>query len=395
MSQARTRRALVVNQYAFPREYGGITRNFDMFSRLAKWDFRIISSQRHHMTGELMSSVDRRFNLVPVPAYAGNGGKRVLGWGVFAVEAFVTGLGKHCDVVFASSPQLLAPVAGLALAKVRRKPFVMEVRDLWPESLVSGGSLKAGSALHKVLVAVERTLYREAAQIVVVTDGWADHFRSLGIDTGKITVVPNGADLDEFDVPETKQELRRRYGLERFTAVFSGSHSSYVGLDLILEAAHQLPDVDFLLIGSGARKQWAVDEVAARGLTNVRFHGQVDKTELVRLLKACDAGLHTVTAQAVFNKGMSPNKLYDYMASGLMVVSNARQPLAKVISDDEVGAVVDPDQLVEGIRRVRDADQATRERWHTRARQLMTDRFGLQASADLLEAALDRAVAEG
>lgn len=386
------RYALVVNQYAFPREYGGITRNFDMFARLRDWSFQIISSKRHHLTGEAMSSVDKRFTLVPIPAYSGNGAMRLLGWGVFAAEAFGVGLTKRFDVVFASSPQLLAPVAGLALATVCRKPFVLEVRDLWPESLVTGGSLKEGSALHKVLQFVEKTLYRRASQIITVTAGWEDHFRALGIDTGKLNVVPNGADLAEFDLPESKDELRREAGIDGFTAVFSGSHSNYVGLDLIVDAAEQLPDVNFLLIGSGARKAWAQEEVGRRGLANVRFHDQVPKDKMVRLLKACDVGLHTVSPQSVFDKGMSPNKLYDYLASGLMVVSNARQPLKAVITDDEVGAVVEPTELVEGIRRVRDADENTRRRWHERARELMTDRFSLDASAALLQRALDKAV---
>ena len=384
--------ALVINQYAFPREYGGITRNFDMFSRLKDWSFSIISSKRHHLTGEVMSSVDKRFSLVPIPAYSGNGPKRMIGWAVFAAEAFSVGLFKRFDVVFASSPQLLAPVAGLALAKVTRKPFVLEVRDLWPESLVTGGSLKEGSSVHKVLKFLEKTLYQNAAQIITVTAGWEDHFRSLGIDTSKLNVVPNGADLAEFDLPETKEELRAENGISGFTAVFSGSHSNYVGLDLIVDAAQQLPDVNFLLIGSGARKAWAQEEVEKRRLTNVRFHDQVPKDKMVRLLKACDAGLHTVSPQSVFDKGMSPNKLYDYLASGLMVVSNAKEPLKAVISDDEVGAVVEPTELVEGIKRVRDADQATRDRWHQRARELMTNRFSLQASADKLQEALDKAV---
>lgn len=385
-------RALVINQYAFPREYGGITRNFDMFNRLKKWSFGIISSKRHHYTGEVMTSVDPRFTLVPVPAYSGNGAMRVAGWAVFAAEAFAAGLTKKTDLVFASSPQLLAPVAGMLVAKVRRKPFVLEVRDLWPESLVSGGSLAEGSALHKILVAVEKTLYRNARQIITVTAGWEDHFASLGINPDKITVVPNGADLAEFDIAESKDELRAKHGIEGFTAVFSGNHSNYVGLDLIVEAAERLPDVNFLLIGSGSRKEWAQAEVASRGLTNLRFHDQVPKDQLVQLLSAADAGLHTVSPQSVFDKGMSPNKLYDYMASGLLVVSNAKEPLREVISDDEVGAVVDPTDLVEGIKRVRDADQATRERWLARSRELMSDRFSLEASARDLEAALDKAL---
>lgn len=392
------RRALVINQYAFPREYGGITRNFDMFSRLEKWGFGIISSSRHHYTGEQMTSVDERFTLVPVPAYEGNGKMRVVGWGVFAAEAFAAGLtgrlrGRgRTDLVFASSPQLLAAVSGMCLAKVLRKPFVMEVRDLWPESLVSGGALNEGSLVHRILVGVEKTLYASAHQIVVVTAGWEDHFRDLGINPDKLNVVANGADLAEFEVPETKEQLREQYGIEGFTAVFSGNHSTYVGLDLIVDAAQQLPDVNFLLIGSGSRKAWAVEEVARLALDNVRFHDQVPKDELVKLLKACDAGLHTVSPQSVFDKGMSPNKLYDYMASGLMVVSNAKEPIRDVITDDEVGAVVNPTELVEGIKRVRDADEGTRARWRDRARELMADRFSLQASARKLEAALDKAM---
>lgn len=393
MSDQKLHRALVINQYAFPREYGGITRNFDMFSRLKNWRFQIISSARHHTTGEKMTSVDKRFSLVPVPRYSSNGAMRILGWGVFAAESFFVGLVKRFDVVVASSPQLLAPVAGLALAKLTRKPFVLEVRDLWPESLVTGGSLNEGSALHKALVLIERTLYKHAAQIIVVTAGWEGHFSSLGVDTAKITVVANGADLAEFEIPETKDELRARYGIDGFTAVFSGNHSNYVGLELIVDAAETLPEVNFLLIGSGSRKQWAQNEVASRGLTNVRFHDQVPKDQLVRLLKAADAGLHTIKPQSVFDKGMSPNKLYDYMASGLMVVSNAKEPLREVISDDEVGAVVDPTNLVDGIRRVRDADEPTRARWRDRSRQLMSDQFSLQASVNRLAQALARAVA--
>ncbi len=392
MPSTTPRRALVINQYAFPREYGGITRNVDMFSRLKNWSFSIITSKRHHTTGEVMTSVDDRFTLVPVPAYSGNGVARIAGWAVFAAEAFGVGLTKKTDLVFASSPQLLAPVAGMLVAAVRRKPFVLEVRDLWPESLVSGGSLTEGSTVHKILLGIEKLLYRRARQIITVTSGWEPHFAALGINPDKLTVVPNGADLAEFETVETKDELRAEYGIEGFTAVFSGNHSTYVGLDLILEAAAVLPDVNFLLIGSGSRKQWAVDEVAARGLSNVRFHDQLPKDQLVRLLKAGDVGLHTVSPQSVFDKGMSPNKLYDYLASGLLVVSNAKEPLREVISDDEVGAVVNPTELVQGIRAVRDADPATRQRWQNRARELMSDRFSLDASARALEAALDKAM---
>lgn len=386
------RRVSVVNHYAYPPGSGGITRNADMFSRLKHWQPHFYTADINHTSGERMTVDDPRFTLVPIPRYRGNGARRVLGWMAFAAGAGARVSARPGDLVFASSPQILAPAAALLAATLRRRPFVMEVRDLWPESLVSGGALREGSALHRVLVALERTLYVHARQIVVVTKGWEDHFRSLGINIDKVTVVPNGADLAEYAVSESREELRRRYGISGFTAVFSGTHANYVGLDLIIDAASQLPDVNFLLVGAGARKQWAIDEVADRGLTNVAFHDQVPKAELVKILHACDVGLHTVSPQAVFDKGMSPNKLYDYMAAGLTVVSNAKMPIRDVISDDEVGACVNPTELVAGIRRAREADPATVERWHNRAHELMATRFSLQASADALEGVLDKAM---
>ncbi|WP_022909059.1 glycosyltransferase family 4 protein [Aestuariimicrobium kwangyangense] len=387
------RLVLVINQYAFPREYGGITRNFDMFTRLKKWTPAIVATSRHHLTGETMTAVDDRFTLMPVPAYSGNGAARLVGWGVFAAEAFAVGLAKRPRLVFGSSPQLLAAVSAALVSWLSRVPFVLEVRDLWPESLVAGGALERGSTMHRVLVEVERRLYRHADQIVVVTKGWEDHFEALGIDVDKVNVISNGADLAEFEGSETKDQLREEFGFTHFTCIFSGSHSPYVGLDLIVDAAEHLPDVDFVLIGSGSGKQAAIDSVEAKGLTNVRFLDQMPKDRMVRVLRAGDAGLHTVSPQSVFDKGMSPNKLFDYMAAGLTVVSNARVPLRDVIQDDEVGAVVEPNDLVSAIERVRDADESTHRRWRERSRQLMVERFSLQAAADKLEAVLDKAFA--
>ena len=386
------KRVLVINQYAFPREYGGITRNFDMFSRLRDWQFKILATSRNHYSGEVMVVDDKRFVLVPIPAYHGNGVMRMLGWGVFAVQTTLRGLATKADVYVGSSPHMLAPLSALIVAKLRRRPFVMEVRDLWPESLVTAGALREGSRLHRVLVGLERMLYRQARQIVVVTKGWEDQFEALGIDASKITIISNGADLADYEVGATREELHAKYGISGFTAVFTGNHSPYVGLDMILDAAETLPDVNFVLVGSGSKKEWAIGEASARGLANVDFRDPIGKPELPSLLKACDVGLHTISPQSVFDKGMSPNKLFDYMASGIPAVSNARVPLREVIVDDQVGAVTEPEALAEGIARVRDADDATRDRWVAEGRRLMAERFSLQAAADTLEGVLNRAL---
>lgn len=354
----------------------------------------ILASNFGHNQGTHISTTDERFRLLWVPAYKDNGSARIAGWLTFAAQAFCTGLRTPCDVVFGSSPQILAPAAALGVAKLRHKPFVLEIRDLWPESIVTAGELKAGSAVHRVLVTLESWLYRNASRIVVVTKGWEDHIGALGGNVDHIVVVPNGTDLDDFRVDQTKEELREQYGITGWTAVFSGGHGPYVGLPLILEAAEQLPDVNFLLVGSGTQKQWAIDEAKTKGLTNVEFRDPVPKAELPRILRACDAGIHSIAPQSVFDKGMSPNKLFDYMAAGLPVVTNAKIPLSDVISDDQVGAVVDPPNLAEGIRRVLEADEQTRQRWQDFATNLLRTRFSRQAAADTLAQAFEESLQE-
>lgn len=386
---APQRPVLVLQHYALPRDQGGGTRAIDLFGRLKKWTPTIIASNFGHTSRQAFTTSDKRFALVPVPRYNSNGMARMAGWGVYAAEAFAVGLTKPADVVFGSSPHMLAPVAALALARIKRVPFVVEIRDLWPESIVTAGELEEGSALHRALVALETLLYRQAARIVVVTAGWEDHIAALGADAGKVVVIPNGTEVSDFQVSESKESLRQKWNVSGYTAVFTGAHGPYVGLHLILDAAEQLPDVNFLLVGAGPRKAEAIEDAKRRGLTNVEFRDPVAKQDLASLLAACDVGLHTVTPQPVFDKGMSPNKLFDYLASGLPVVTNAKIPLRRVLTDDQCGAVVEPDGLAEGIRRVRAADEGTLKRWRDNAMELMVSRFSRSSAAQTLERVLD------
>lgn len=388
------RPVIVINQYAIPRNRGGGTRHIDLFGRLDKWRPTIIASAYSHSDHENIRTDDTQFVLLSGVKYAGNGPARVLGWVQFTAKAFFAGLRRPASVVYGSTPQLLAPYAAWALATVKRVPFVLEVRDLWPESIVAAGSLREGTTVHRILVGLERFLYQRAARIVVVTDGWQDHMRSLGIDPAKMVVVPNGTELADFEVAEARDELRREYGIDGYTAIFAGSHGKKDGIDLIVEAAREVPDVHFLLIGGGPMKEPMRERARELGLTNIEFRDAIPKNELPRLLKACDLGLHVVSPLPVFDKGMSPNKLFDYLAAGLPVVSNAKYPLRNVISDDQVGVVVAPDELAAGIERARQADDATKQRWQQHATDLMTSTYSRSAAAATLEDVLDTVVSQ-
>lgn len=388
------RPVIVMNQYALPRDLGGGTRHIDLFGRLEKWRPTLIATSYSHIERKKIHTDDKRFVMVPGMPYSHNGPARMIGWVQYTVEAFFAGLRRPAAVVYGSSPQLLAPFGSLALATVKRVPFVLEVRDLWPESIVAAGSLREGSTLHRILVKMEKFLYQRADRIVVVTDGWQDHMRSLGIDPAKMVVVPNGTELSDFVVDEPRDLLRSEYGIDGFTAIFAGAHGKKDGIDLIVEAARKVPDVNFLLIGGGPMKEPMRQRAEELGLTNIEFRDAIPKSQLPRLLKACDLGLHVVSPLPVFDKGMSPNKLFDYLAAGLPVVSNARYPLRNVITDDQVGIMVDPDGLAEGIQQARQADRPTLERWQQNATQLMEERYSRSTAAKTLEDVLDTVLQE-
>lgn len=303
------RNVIVLNQFAIPRSETGGARHVNLFGRLDNWEPLYVASNRRHYSQERYRTDDRHFRLVWVPRHRRQL-SRILGWGVYAAQAFaITVTRRRVDVVYGSSPNLLAPLAGLVAARVRRARFVLEVRDLWPESIVAAGIIRSGSALERALGRLERLLATAADAIVVVTPGWEEHFSALGVAPSRLTVISNGADPEDFRVYEARDALRSELGVDGFTAVFAGSHGPKDGIDLILEAAAQVPEISFLLIGDGTAKRASQDEAARRGLTNVDFRSPVPKSELGRVLAACDVGIHSVAPLTVFSHGMSPNKL--------------------------------------------------------------------------------------
>lgn len=384
----------MLNQYAVPRSQGGGTRHVDLFGRLTHWAPTIIATSRSHATQEVYTTDDKRFILVPTPGYDKNGVSRVLGWAVYAACAVVVGLRRRrLDLVYASSPQLLAAAAGYVVARVRRLPLVIEIRDLWPESIVAAGQMKAGGLPYRVLASLEKFLCTAADHIVVVTEGWETHFAELGVGISKISVIPNGTEAAEFAVDQPRSALREKWKIDGKTAIFAGSHGVKDGIDILLDAALELPQLNFLLIGAGSMKSAAENRVREQRLVNVRFQDPVPKSVLPELLAACDVGIHAVSPLEVFDKGMSPNKLFDYMAAGLPIVSNAAVGISRVTVDGECGRVGGPRDLTNCLRNVLAADDCVIAAWRAQGPRIVQARFSRAQASRRLEAILDAALA--
>lgn len=323
--------------------------------------------------------------MIAVPAYQSNGSRRIAGWAIFALKATLYGLRQpKLDIVYASSPHLLAGLAGLVIAKLRRKPFILEIRDIWPESLIEFGFLNRNSATHKILLRLERALYRSADHIVVVAEGWRAYFADLGVDETRLTTITNGADPSDFKARPDTVSIAAVLGVEGPVAVYAGAHGPPNGLDYVLDAAHECPDVTFALFGDGASKQALIARAKREGLTNVRFLDPVPKAELSTFLWTADIGIHTLADMPLFKLGMSPNKLYDYMAAGLPVVTNAGGLAESILSESSAGVATDPDGVAKGIREILGRSPSERERMGRAGRDWVSENASRGAMADRL-----------
>lgn len=248
---------------------------------------------------------------------------RCLDYLSFMIMGFFGGfLPKSPDVVVATSPQFFAAVGGWLLSVVRRKPFVFEVRDLWPASIAAVGAMRQ-SFLLRCLERVELFLYRRAKAVVPVTKAFKRDLCERGIPAEKIAVVTNGVDLERYEPRERDEMVAREFGVEgRHVVGYLGTHGMAHALENVLDAAEQLAwleQVHFLFVGSGAAKQELVKKAAERGLSNVSFHDPQPKERMPELWSLCDTVLVHLKDLPVFET-VIPSKIFEAMGMGRAVL---------------------------------------------------------------------------
>jgi glycosyltransferase involved in cell wall biosynthesis len=283
--------------------------------------------------------------------------RRTLDYMSFMVSGFVAGLfEKRPDVVVATSPQFFCAVGGWALAAVRRLPFVFELRDLWPASIVAVGAMRK-SLVIRLLERIELFLYRRADAIVSVTHSFREDLMARGIPGGKIHVVINGVDLDRYAPAPRDSELATRFDLsDRFVVGYLGTHGMAHALGKVLEAAELLrddPRIAFFFAGGGAERARVEALVAERALTNVRLIPRQPKDVMPRLWSLCDVSVIPLRNTPVFAT-VIPSKLFECMGMGVPVVMSLPPGEAtRIVEQTGCGIVVppeDPAALAAAIR---------------------------------------------
>lgn len=327
----------IVNQYAATPSQAGPMRHYDLAYELVQrgHDATIIASSFDHFSHierRLRVGESHRYEMVDgiryvwlrSPAYSNNGGRRIWNMLHFAVAVVKRGeaAGKSSppDVIIGSSPTLFAALGAKQLAHRYGVPFVLEVRDLWPKSLVDIGKVPEMHPVVLALSLLERYLYLTAAHVITLLPGAKEYIACRGGKTEAISWLPNGVRLNSERMDE-KTKLN-----SRLTVLYAGAHGTANGLDTVLEAAFILDKRGFAdrvaihLLGNGPQKARLQARVAEEHIRSIRFFDEVPQKVVADRLAQADALLLPLRKADLYSFGVSPNKLYHYMAAERPIV---------------------------------------------------------------------------
>jgi len=347
---------LIHQAFVSPHDSGG-TRHFEFARRLVQRGHRvtIVASKLNYQTGKKVHSncgpgrpeewdgvrVVRAYTL---PALHRSFLWRIASFLTFMVSSFLASLWiRNVDVVWGTSPPMFQALTAWAVSKLRRRPFLLEIRDLWPEVAVEMGVLKSRPLIW-LARQMERFLYGQARRILVNVP-FQEYLQTRGVPPSQICFIPNGVDAAMFAVQSQRQQVRRTWGLDdKFVVVYAGALGMANDIDTLLDAAAQLQqrtNVHFLLVGDGKERPRLEAIVRQRRLDNVTFAGAQSKSDMPQILAAADACVATLKDIPLFRISY-PNKIFDYMAAGRPIVLAIEGVIKDVIETAGAGIPVPP-----------------------------------------------------
>ncbi|HMR87779.1 MAG TPA: glycosyltransferase family 4 protein [Saprospiraceae bacterium] len=270
--------------------------------------------------------------------------KRIVDYISFAFMAFIVSIFIRTEIIIATSPQFFTAIAGRLSSFFKRKPWVMEVRDIWPESIVAVGAMKKSKAI-SLLEIIEKHLYKSAAKIVVVTDSFKENIIQKGIDPKKIYVIKNGVYIDKFKpIPKNLSVIEKLNLREKFVLAYFGTHGMAHRLDFILNCAKNIqdPEIHILFIGDGAERENLIKLKEELSLTNVTMLYSVPKNEIQNFISIIDVALVTLKKSDTF-KSVIPSKIFENAAMHKPIFLGVEGESKELVENYKVGLCFEPE----------------------------------------------------
>jgi glycosyltransferase involved in cell wall biosynthesis len=395
-----SKNVLFIHQaFVTPNEGGG-TRHYEICSYCVEqgYNFYVIGSDANYMTGKitvsdhLYKSNNKKNYLKIIRAQTFKVLHKSFLWRIVAFLSFMfsslfEGLKtKNIDLVMGTTPPIFQTVSSMVLAKIKNKPFLLEVRDLWPDFAIDMGVLK-NPILIRLSKWLEKLLYKEAIHIVVNSPAYVTYLIEIHhIRPDKVTLIPNGVDITmfEFDVSDTSHISKSKLN-GKFIVTYAGALGMANDIYTILRAAKILsddPDIHFLLVGDGKEKNKIVSEIQKMELSNVSCTGVVPKTEMKQILSESNVCIATLKNIPMF-KMTYPNKVFDYMAAGRATILGIEGVIKQVVLDAKAGICTKPgneNDIVDAVKYLKSNEKMC-EKMGSDAREYVKKHFDRQKHA--------------
>lgn len=353
---------IFVTQY-FPPEVGAAaSRVFDLTQELRKknHDIVVLSEFPHYPSNFLdkkyrtSSFFKEKYHSIPVirtyvyVSERKNFFQRTFSYISFMISAIIGS--KHisyADAVIATSPPPTVGIAGWLISRIKHNKFVLDIRDLWPESVMALGAIKKGF-IYSILKNIEIFLYKKADVITIAIPGFRKHIVELGISEEKIIDLPNGANTVFFNKQDSN--VRTKFGWNgNFIVLFSGNHGLAQGLDIILKVALQLKplkDIYFVMIGDGVEKKRIMKLKEKMGATNVIMLDKQPREAMPSFISSADVCLVPLISHPLFLNAL-PSKMFEYMACERPIVVSIAGEAKQLIENSQAGIFVPPENVEE------------------------------------------------
>ena len=400
----------ILNHYAIPPSMPGGTRHYDLSQELIKKNFEvtIFSSGFSHgkknyfklFKGKpyIVENYGKlKFVWIRTTSYKKNNYKRALNIlsYLFKVLTLAHNFSKP-EVIIGSSVHPFAVTAAWLLSKKYKAKFIFEVRDLWPQTPIDMGVIKPTGIIAKLMYVWEKFMYKRAEKIIVLLPNAKKYIEGKGISEEKVIWIPNGVNLERFNNPKQLdsnsnlvQLLRKKEN--KFKVIYTGAHGPANGLDVVVEAALILQrnhnEVQFFLIGDGVEKDKLQHNSKKYNLKNILFFSSISKEQIPDLLRYADLLLHCFAPVNVFQYGISPNKIFDYLASGKPIIMSVKTS-NNIAQEAGAGITVEPgnaEALAKGILKIKEMSEEERRRLGVNGRAYVKKYHSTRVLADILE----------
>lgn len=405
----------IINHYAVPPSGAGGTRHYHLARNLLAngWKATIIASATDHATGiDRLSKGQKRklaqheginFLWLQTPKYEGNDSGRMRNMLTFAFRTLLLcrrpGNMTQPDLIIGSTVHPFSALSGWLLAKRYRVPFVFEIRDLWPETLIRMKRLKANSLQARILYAIEKFLTKRAARVIALLPGTPEYLQSRKIKTDKIIYLPNGSEIDMVDRLAQQHKMDPPY--KDFTFMYFGAFGNANDLHTMIrgfscfQKNNPEKNVKFRMIGEGPLKKEIQALAEQLKLKNISFEPAVIKNQVPAMARTADAFLITVcNLPELYRYGISMNKLFDYMTAGKPII------IANCASNDPVqeanaGISVpsgDVQALAKAMEKIFNMPEEERERMGNNGRNFVKEKHDYKILAQRLAEVLNSIV---